>query len=189
MSTILVVSKKSFKLCHSCCQFYQGICERHRRLIGYSVEVFKSAKIKCNKIKIRGYVHLFSYTRTWIISSSVGMWVCVFGDVVFVYIKQWLHLGEWDDVPFISGKALAIPPLEIKNSVLDGKPISRIFLVCFFYVYEHVMLSILLLCQIPNAFSHVFQSNGHLTWAFHQRTKTFGHWVNWKLASDSSYIA
>lgn len=81
-------------------------------------------------------------------------------------------------VPFTSGKALTILPLETKNSVLDGKPTSCIFLFCLFYVYESVMPSILLLCQIPNAFSHVFQSNGHLTWAFHKRTKTFGHWVN-----------
>lgn len=42
-------------------------------------------------------------------------------------------------VPFILGKALTILPLEAKNSVLDGKPTSCIFLVCLFNVYESVM--------------------------------------------------
>lgn len=108
INAILVVLKKSLKLGHSCCQFNQGICERQRRLIGYSVPVYKSAKLKWNKIKMRGYVQLRSQAKTWI-TSSVGVWVCVFGGAISVYIKQWLHLGQWGDGSFYLWESTGCP--------------------------------------------------------------------------------
>lgn len=138
---------------------------------------------------MRGYTQLFSQARTWI-TSSVGVRVCVFGGVVSVYIKQWLHLEEWVDGSFYLWESTGCPSTGDENSVLDGKPTTCNFLFCFFYVYESVMLSISLPCQIPNTFSHVFQSNSHLTWAFHQRTKTLGTGsTDWKVDYDSSSIA
>jgi hypothetical protein len=123
-------------------------------------------------------VEFFPWGQNSVISSA-GMWVCMFGGVASVYIKQWFHLEEWDDGFFVSlGKHWLSFHLRLEF-YLDGKPSTCIFLFCLFYVYESVMLSFSWLCQVPNAFSHVFQSNGHLSWAFHQRTKTFGHWVNW----------
>lgn len=115
------------------------------------------------------------------------MWALSLGQSLIISLLAWVFAGKcWVGLRLwilnnssiyrilqVSGKPWPFSHLRLNFCFGQNSTHMYLFFSFSFYVSESVMLSILWLCQISNAYSHIFWSNGHLTWAFHQKTRNF----------------